>query len=342
MNALALAAVVLTTTAAGVPNLQVASDRALAGEAARALDVRWVSDHAVYVTTYDHGLFEVGVSSRRVIRVPFSELGKKCPSCSRLGVSKDYIVTAFPAYQLAWKHRRERAIHNLLFASMVDLDVHGDRLLILGSRREGKEWAPDGAIAWMGSLGGGLKDLRPVLYSTLGPKARIVARCGFLEPGAARFFPDGSFVIVPGVEPDVYLYDRSAKLVHTWPTARLGFFDRCDGVPEAQLARMRAAPEARSQWMVGRTKLEDVLPTRYGPALLLQHVARGTTRWTMLILRRDGKHQRVELPFSAPTDVASIRGDVRGNRVAFVIRTFGEWRKGSKPVPSRLVIMELR
>jgi len=333
-------ALVLFASTVHAQSVRVLSDRTLTGEAALVHDVRWASKDALYVTSYSSGVLQVGADSGAVQRVGFAEPGRRCPSCVLLGVSDTHIVTSFPVYKLAWKQTTKPRIHTFVFDAVVDLDVHDDRLLILGSRTEDEKWAPDGAVAWVGSLQSDLKDLRPVLYSSRGPKEMTVARCGFLEPGAARFFEDGSYVVVPGFEPDAYLYDRTGKLIHTWQTAKLGFLDRCE-LPEPQVQALSADPEQRALWRSKRILIDDVLPTRAGPALLLHRVQKGVAHWTMLILHRDRPPSRIELPFTAPSDVASLRADIHGNRIAFLIRTFGEWRD-TKPAPSRLIIAELR
>ncbi len=336
-----LIAVLLAGTAGAQHQVRVISDRVLQGDAARALDVRWASDDSVYISSFFAGVLQVNTASGKVAPAAFVQPGKKCPSCSRLGVSERYVVTAFPVYQMTWKEWHRPQIHNYVFDAVVDLDVKGDRLLMLGSRTEGGRWAPDGAIAWTGSLDKQLKDLRPILFSRQGPKAETISRCGFLEPGAVRFSSDGSFVVVPGVEPDVYLYDRTGKLVHTWQTSSLGFVDRCD-LTEAQVHALSADPEQRARWRAARVMVDDVLPTAAGPALLLHEFRSGVARWTMVVLQRNGPPRRIVLPFSIQSDVASLRADIRGNRIAFLIRTFGQWRPKATPAAARLIVADLR
>lgn len=341
MKTALLIATLLAGSVGAQPQIRVVSDRLLQGGAATALDVRWASDDSIYVSSYVAGVHRVNTASGKVAPAAFVESGRNCRSCSRLGVSDRYVVTAFPAFQMAWKEWNRPRIHNYLFDAVVDLDLHGDRLLMLGSRSEGGRWAPDGAIAWTGSLDEQLKDLRPILFSRQGPKAMTISRCGFLEPGAVRFASDGSFVIVPGVEPDVYLYDRTGKLVHTWQTTSLGFVDRCD-LTEPQVDELSRDPEQRARWRAARVMVDDVLITAAGPALLLHEFRAGAARWTMVVLQRNGPPRRIVLPFSIQSDVASLRADVRGNRIAFLIRTSGQWRPKATPAPARLIIAELR
>lgn len=335
-----LVAIALAGTA-GAQSVRILSDRPLQGDAAAALDVRWASDRAVYVTSYSAGVLRVDTATGKTTPAALAQPGKKCPSCSHLAVSERYVVTSFPAYQMAWKEWSRPQVHAYTFDAVVDLDVRGDRLLMLGSRTEKGRWAPDGAITWAGSLDKQLKDLRPILISRQGPKAQTIARCGFLEPGAVRFFADGSSVVIPGVEPDVYLYDPAGKLVHTWQTSSLKFVDRCD-LTEPQVLTLSRDPEQRARWRASRTMLDEVLPMPAGPALLLHEYRGGTARWTMLVLRRNAPPQKIVLPFTSPSDVSSLRADVRGKRIVFLIRTFGQWRANARPAPARLIIAELQ
>ena len=340
MIARVLLLVLVVVSPASAQSVRVISDRVLTGDATRALDIRWATAGSVYVSSYFAGVLQVDIATGKSTPAAFVQPRRACPSCSHLGVSNRYVVTSFPVYDMAWKEWSKPQVHRHLFDAVVDLDVRGDRLLMLGSRTEGGRWAPDGVIGWTGSLDKQLKDLRPILYSVKGPKAQTIARCGFLGPGATRFFADGSFVVVPGVEPDIYLFDSSAKLVHTWQTAKLGFVDRCD-LSDAQVEALSADLEQRARWRAARTMVDDVLPAPAGPALLLHEYRSGVARWTMLVLRRNGPPQRITLPFTTKSDVTSLRADIRGNRIAFLIRSFGEWRPNVVP-SSRLIIAELQ
>ncbi len=328
-----------THSAAAAPHVRVISDRVLAGAAAKAIDVRWASAGSVYVTTLAAGVLEIDPQSDKGQRIAFPTSRGNCSTCAHLAASSRYIVTAFEAFALAWKQVGDAPIHNAPFDSIVDIDVRDDRLLLLGSRREEGKWAPDGAIAWAGTLSKDLLDLHPVLFSTMGAEAQILGDCNFTGFGAARYLRDGSFILLPGVEPGVFLYGADGKLEYTWQTDGLGFVDRCDLSHEDRLLYARD-PEARYQWLSRRRIVNDILPLPEGPALVVREVDGGRTKWTILVLRRNARPVRVGLPFTSPTDVASMRADVRGNRIAFLIRTFGGWRRGFTAPAARLIIAE--
>jgi hypothetical protein len=330
-----------TSVVAASPAVHVIADTALTGAAANAGDVRWASAGSVYLTTMAAGVLEIDLHAKEPAKTVFPVTHGSCSTCVQLGTSSRYMVTAFPAFMMAWKRMTESSIHNVPFDVISALDVRDDRLVFIGSRREEGQWAPDGAIAWSGTLSKDLVDLHPVLFSALGANAHILGECGFSELSAVRYLRDGSYVLVPGVEPGVFLYGADGKLLYTWQTDRLGFLDRCDVSGPNRLLYARD-PEARYQWLNHYKTVDDIVPLPEGPALLLREVQGGSTKWSLLILRRNAPPSRIDIPIRAPSDVAFAKADIRGNRIAFLIRTYGEWRRGWKPQPARLIVAELQ
>jgi hypothetical protein len=330
-----------TSVVAASPVVRVIADTVLTGAAAEAGGVRWASTDSVYLTTMADGVLELDLHAKNPSKIVFPATKGKCFTCVHLGASSRYLVTAFPAFAMAWKRIAESSIHNVPFDVIAALDVRDDRLVFVGSRREEGQWAPDGAIAWSGTLSKDLLDLHPVFFSALGAKAQILGDCGFSSVSAVRYLRDGSYVLVPGLEPGVFLYDPDGKLLYTWQTDRLGFLDRCDVSAQNKLLYARD-PEARYQWLNHYRTVNDIVPLPEGPALLLREVQGGSTKWSLLILRRNAAPSKIDLPIQAPSDVAIARADIRGNRIAFLIRTYGEWRRGWKPQPARLIVAEWR
>jgi hypothetical protein len=181
----------LTGGTMSAQTIRVLSDRPFPDAAAKALDIRWASDESVDVTTMNRGVLRVPVNgAMEASAEAFAPAQGSCPTCSVLAVSKTFIATAFHVGQIAWTQRGAGQAYPFPFDAIVDLDLQGDRLLILGSRRDNTgAWAPDGAIAWIGTLGKKLADLRPVHYSTSGPEAMVYGRCGFLNAGGGALFP---------------------------------------------------------------------------------------------------------------------------------------------------------
>jgi len=109
--------------------------------------------------------------------------------------------------------------------------------VILGGRKDAKgRYSHDGAIAWLGGLSEGAAGLKPIYFSVAGRGAQPMAECAVLELGAVRFLSDGSFLVVPGVEPGIYWYDAAGDLVRTWESEALGLGGLCSAAgPPARL-----------------------------------------------------------------------------------------------------------
>jgi hypothetical protein len=220
---------------------------------------------------------------------------------------------------------------------ILDLDVYGDMLAVLGARRDSDgRWAPEGGIAWVGSLSKGLKDLRPIHYSETGSGAKALDRCHFFNTGAIRFMRDGSLLVVPGVESGMYLYERSGKLLKTWDTQPLGFYDRCE-FSEAESQAMALAPSAKWQYLNTRTVLDDVIPLAGGVGVFTRQFSNGKMHWTLSVVKDGRVEERIKLPFTGG-ERSFVRADVRGKQIALLLV---EYATSKAPDGARLAIMEL-
>lgn len=169
------------------------------------------------------------------------------------------------------------------------------------------------------------------------PGAQALNRCHFFNTGAIRFLRDGSIVVVPGVEPGLYLYDRSGKLLKAWASAPLGYLDRCELEDEESLA-MGVAPTGRWQYLNARTMLDEVIPLRDAIGVFTRKHAQGKMHFTLSVVR-DGKiQQRIALPFTGG-ERSFVRADVRGNQIALLVI---EYASSKTPDGARLVLMEIQ
>src|SRR4051794_32420500 len=107
----ALALVLASRVAAA--DIRVVSDHSLPEAAAKALDIRWVSNDSVLVTTFSGGVLKVQTGDpRRVAPYAFMPANAGgCWSCSRIGLSEQYIATAFDVGQIQWKSASSPQIH---------------------------------------------------------------------------------------------------------------------------------------------------------------------------------------------------------------------------------------
>ena len=310
-------------------------------EVQRTRDVRWLDDTTLLLASPAQGIVEwslkeggykswiaAGDNSRSLLWAP-----------SRLGASGRFGVTSAGIYYVAWWPQENPSnLHSQDFAYAVDLDVQGDQLIVLGARREGMEFAPDGVIAWRTTLAGDSLELKPAFYSTDGPHVRRMNDCACLDTGAVRFFRDGSYVLVPGVEPGIYLYNDQGTLIRTWDTQALGIDADCR-MEEEQALQISAEPELRIQWLSNHVVVEEVLDLGGKIALILRQEQEGTIHWSLMTLGLDGSHRIIPLPVTSKTPGMRLDGDARGGRLAVVLHNPYRMEGPFEDVP-RLMILE--
>ncbi len=107
--------------------------------------------------------------------------------------------------------------------------MHDHKVLLLGHQQlPDGSMSSEGEIAWLGSLADGGDRLKTVLYSPIkASKDAPMGTCGWLAFGGVRFLTDGSFMVVPGVEPNAFLFSPEGQLRRTWDTNDLGIDTGC-------------------------------------------------------------------------------------------------------------------
>jgi len=309
-------------TAAPGPSLHILSDLVLGESPLRyAVDVRWASDHSIYLALRKSGVVEYSLDGKKQPQPMIP--GDKAPGgfwlSYHLAVSPQYLVDGSPLFALTWRPLASSARKEAAFEGIDDVDVHGSRVAVVGVRRDAKgKFAPDGAIAWTGSLDKDLTDLKPLLFDAGGPGAPSANNCGILMLGATRFMADGSLVVVPGVQPGIYHYDPQGKLVQTLDTVKLGVDTDCAGVGKDLAAAMKHKYPPRLAWVNARRIVDDVLPLPAGPGLLIRSVQQGKVRWVLKVLHPDGSVALYDVPVHAQTPFAHLKGDFRQNRLVLL------------------------
>ena len=330
----------LTAAAADASSVTLVSTTRLKGDLADALDVRWASENELVLAAGKRGVFKYDVKSGQSERVVADSRTREGFFFSaRLGLSRGYLVTGSHFASLAWMRNAAGAplSPQVPFDVIVDLDVYGDTVAVLGARRDDRgRWAPEGAIVWIGSLLSGLKDFHPLHYSDAGPGAEPLDRCHFLNTGSVRFLRDGTLLVVPAVEQGMYLYERSGKLLKTWDTQPIGFHDRCD-LSEEQFNTFAMQPAPKWNWLNGRTILDEVIPLAGGAGMIVRQFSNGAMYWSLLLVK-DGKVvSRTRLPLTAH-DQAFVRADIRGKQIAMLIV---EYATSKIPDGARLALLEV-
>lgn len=300
-------------------------------------DVRWLDDTRVLVTDTDRGIATIAISANDAGIQWLPDWPQPTGPGSRyfhLAVSSQYIVAGDFAFRLRWQ-ARETAAHGTISCEFIaDVDVHDKQILISGLRRDAAgSLGSDGATAWIGRIDSGGETLRPILPFR---SRKAIEDCAGFGLGVVRFLGSGSFVVVPGSEPGVYLFGNDAKLQRVWQTDALDLSVNCNLSRDEQIV-LAQKPVARAQWINRHAIVDDVLDTEAGPALIVRKLAAGTTRWE--IVRLGGTLPSTEdLPVTSPSPWAHVRAAMRGRRAVLLIADRLPGRDdGAAP---RLVVVE--
>ncbi|MDP9122145.1 MAG: hypothetical protein M3O15_12405 [Acidobacteriota bacterium] len=329
------------------PALRIVSDRTLPPALEEASDIRWASDRTVYLPLAKYGTVEASVDASGPPpreRVGGSLTVGGWTLSSWVGASPAYLVVAGHFFGLTWRSLDRPLRKEAAFNQIQDIDVSGSRLLVLGTRSDEhiadvrKRYAPDGTIAWIGSLDKDLSDLRPVLADTGGPGAPTFSACGSFEMGAIRFLPGGSFIVVPGIQPGAHLYDAQAKLIRVWDTVSLGLDSDCAGLVGKEAARLAVDFDARVAWLNRRRTLDEILPLPQGPGLVVRTVVDGRPRWQLKVLTGSGGVTTYAIPIAPESARSHLRGDTHGGKIAFLLTSWPAAMYHFNHPPPRLVI----
>lgn len=284
-----------------------------------ALDVRWSGDDSLLVAAGREGVLKVDVGKPKLAETIVA--GGATPRVSDgpvasfffsalLGSSADYLVAGSPFRAFAWRAAATGAVFDAPFANIVDLDVHRDRAIILGVRGDAAgRWGAVGATLWSVTLA----PQRVFFNALTGPDVPLMRACHLLSMGSVRFLPDGRFVVAPGVDRGVFLYDAQGRVIRHWSTTGLGYDDRCTVTVEQ--ADAFADLEPRRAWQNRRQLLDEMVVLPEGPLLIIREPADGATRWRGVLLPYEGKPLAVPIPLRSPSPYAHVRADVRGAKI---------------------------
>ncbi|HYH09078.1 MAG TPA: hypothetical protein VEK11_18665 [Thermoanaerobaculia bacterium] len=341
---LLLASLTLTFAANAAMTFRVVSTTALP-EGVIARDVRWASDTEVFVGTGKRGVVRTRVDSTahpHLVVAGAERGGGPTVIAGRLGLAQNHILFASGMGMVGWSPLAgtTRKVEQKGLVALMDVDARGDTAAILGADSGPVQGLQrEGTILWIGSLSKNLANLRPIMKGRSKPGGKDMARCSILETGALRYMPDGSLVVIPGVEPGVYRYDANGKLMQTWDTDPLGIVDDC-WIPESDLLLVARDFGERIKWYASRVTLDEILPTANGPAVVLRRVEKGVTKWDLVTLPYKGRSERIALPVTMPTPRAHVRGDIRGNRL--VLLMWDDPMPGQKAAaPPKLIVMSI-
>lgn len=331
------------------PRLELDHRAFLPTSLAKAADIRFADALTIVVSAREVGVARVTHDGRGFGEptVLLREGGAGgVVMAEHLGLSRDYVAVASPLSQLVWTSRGRGDARGALgtwdtpdrapISFFEDIDLHGERLAILGLMRSETGMSRDGAIAWLGELGAPAVELRPFAYAKAGPGARPFDVCAAFAIGKVRFLKNGTLLLVPGAESGAYLYSAKGELVRAWDTRELGVGVDCDLDDEA-LIRFGSDVRARLEYVNKHVTVDEILPTHLGPALLLRTVDRTGTRWKLAVLGDDGSMLQVDVPLTSASRNSHLRGDVLEERVILLLNEFL-----AAPGEDRAELIELR
>lgn len=313
-----------------------------------AMDVRWASDDSVYLAWVKEGVTETaldGKFTRR--RILIADPLRFMRDFEILATSKEFVVASARFRTLIFRPTSGQpggavAITRTPISIVQDLDLSGNQLLLLGNPKRSLNPAP--SIAWLGPVSEEpAKDLKGLpLYDLGGAQSSGLTNCEELLLGAARFLPDGSALIVPGFQPGAHLMSRSGRLLHSWDTVALGLdaLD-CAHLSDADHLRFGRSPRARFDFINQHRVVDEILPLKEGPGLLIRSVKDGKVTWELKVLQSGDRVLSYAVPISGELPYDRLRGDVRGNRIV-LLRAAQDFDKLAPPYRvSRIMIAEL-
>lgn len=284
-----------------------------------AIDVRWAGDDSILIADMHRGVGQATLAAGDQLSISWlpewSQPTGPGLRPEHLAISGDRIAAGDMAFMLRWHARHGKESGQMTMEYIADLDLSGDQLLVSGLRRDqAGDMGMDGAMAWLGSLSAGETGLKPVLPFK---DQNEIRRCAGFGLGAVRFFGDGSFIVVPGTEPGIFLFGHDGHMRRTWPTDVMGIEATC-GLSQEQAVMLAGNPVARQQWVNRRPMIDEVISTPDGPAVVIRSRSNGKTTWELVVLNGDATN-RFALPFSSSSPLAHLWGDTRGRRTIFLI-----------------------
>ena len=318
-----LSVFVLTARAA---DWKVTRSKQLPAELRWAQDARWSGESAALLTAGKNGAFAWDFSAppRRIVAGGGSD---GFWFSSRMAASPKHMIVAAPMNSLMWWDRStNRKVTEKPFSILMDVDVYGDRVAILGADRDAKgRFAPEGAIVWSGTLRDRAVKFEPLILGKAGPGAKSMNQCHYLELGAIRFSRNGHLFVIPGVEPGLFEYDAGGRLLRTWATDNLGIVDRCS-LNEQQWLSMSANSQPRWAWLAARRTVDELVILPAGPALIVRSAAtsKGLT-WDLLEFVEKQQRRTTRLPITSKSSLSHLRADVDAKGRLLVLRLeYGE------------------
>ena len=266
-----------TTDGGQGPSLERLRALELPEEIARAQDVRWLADGELLLGRGVGGIYswrigEAGAKLAAALDV--DDVRRLFSETARSGIMRslgfaDYSLLggatpggiAFAGFAHGLFLQDESGIRLLKDIALVyDVDRRGDLTAALGlaqlseDRDGGAAW--EGHIAWLFGDGGG--EARGLLPSR--DQGQSMRRCFGAQLSVIRFISKNRVLVVPGVEPGVFVFDRSGALLESLDTKTFFADEGCEVPSEALLAEK----PYRLAWLSRRRVIDEVVSDEAG------------------------------------------------------------------------------
>jgi hypothetical protein len=320
-----------------------------------ATDIRWISDDSVLVSWESDGVAEVTLAgAKRRVMVPDRLALNMLKHYDHLAISPRLLAVASFNGGIAWRPFAEKAGGKVRFQSRdvpiaIDFDLYGDKVLFLGLARHKRDnnppaFAPQGDVAWLGTLSDGFEKLKPVLYDAGGPGAPNLYNCGTYPIGAVRFLADGSFVVAPGFQDGIHLFNAESREIRSWTNAQVGVDTHtlCSQMTEAEEVEFRKEGDFFQRWFNSHHGIDDILPLPQGPGLLVRSWGTdGQAHWMLKVLQ-PGSIATYAVPVTGSRPFDRLHGDVRNGRIVLLLSNSGyPYPKSPADLPAEVFLMEL-
>jgi hypothetical protein len=313
-----------------------------------ATDIRWASDDSVYVSWDRDGVAEVGLDgTRQRFLVPNLHTLGEIKHYTHMAASSRDLAVASINWTFAWRSLKASPAGQVLFqkqgiAITNDFDLQGDRILLMGTAKHEEPFQAKGEVAWLGTLSSKLTDLKPVLHDVDGAGAPAYRRCRAELVGAVRFLADGSFLVAPGFQDGILLYNASGRRVRAWTNKEVGLdTDECVRMTMKEENLMGTEPYWKT-WLNGHRVLDDILPLPEGPGLLVRSWGTdGLVHWSLKVLRPEGV-KSYTVPVVSRRSVDRLHGDVRDGKIVLLLSASGvDWSWDAANYPAEILLLEL-
>ncbi|HSS75923.1 MAG TPA: hypothetical protein VLV54_04180, partial [Thermoanaerobaculia bacterium] len=160
--------------------------------------------------------------------------------------------------------------------------------------------------------------------------------------GAVRFLGDGSFVIAPGFQKGVHLFNAKGECVRSWTSEELGLDSDCSGVTDEEEEKLRMDTAFWLGWLNGHRVVDDILPLPQGPGLLVRAAGEdGQLHWTLKVLTPAGV-KTYTVPLASQLREDRLHGDVRDGKIVLLLSASATaYKRDPENRPGEIVVAEM-